>query len=176
MPRIFGYVFNPVSFWYCHDRAGRLRALLAEVNNTFGEHHRYLLAAPDGGAIDASSVLACRKVLYVSPFCPVSGGYRVRVRDTALTAFTEIDYDDGDGALLHTTIGGRRLAFSAANLVRLLLRQPLLTVGVIARIHWQALRLWLGRVPLHRKPLWPQATPATQASQTAPPATHGERH
>jgi uncharacterized protein len=155
MPRVFGYAFNPVNFWYCHDRGGALRAVLAEVNNTFGKHHAYLLAAPGGAPIDARSALACRKVLHVSPFCAVRGGYRFRIRDTARTAFTAIDYDDDDGLLIHTTIGGHRLPFTPRNLAGVLLRQPLLTFGVIARIHWQALRLWLRRVPLHRKPAQP---------------------
>lgn len=140
-------MFNPVSFWYCHDAAGTLRAVLAEVNNTFGQHHQYLLCAQGGGAIDAHTVLTCRKQLHVSPFCRVEGGYRFRFAEGAATALVRIDYHDRDGALLHTAIGGRLQPFDAAHLRRALLRQPLLALQVIGRIHWQALRLWFKGVP-----------------------------
>ena len=146
-PRIAGWMFNPVSFWDCHDAAGQLRAVLAEVNNTFGQHHRYLLCAADGSAIGAHTVLSCRKQLHVSPFCRVEGGYQFRFAETATTALARIDYHDDDGLLLHTAIGGRLQPFDAAHLRRALLRQPLLALQVIGRIHWQALRLWFKGVP-----------------------------
>lgn len=160
VPRLFGYVFNPVSFWYCHDAGGALRAVLAEVNNTFGEHHRYLLAAADGGEIGADTVLACRKAFHVSPFCRVEGGYQFRFRDQGGARYVGIDYSDAQGLLLKTAIGGFSAPFSPALLRRALLRQPLLALGVIARIHWQALRLWCKRVPFHRKPA-PPGQPVT---------------
>ncbi|MDE2203237.1 MAG: DUF1365 domain-containing protein [Burkholderiaceae bacterium] len=146
-PRIAGWMFNPVSFWYCHDAAGALRAVLAEVNNTFGQHHRYLLCAADGGAIGPHTELTCRKVLHVSPFCQVEGGYRFRFANTGATALVRIDYHDRDGLLLQTSIGGRLQPFDAAHLRRALLRQPLLALQVVGGIHWQALRLWIKGVP-----------------------------
>jgi DUF1365 family protein len=75
---MFGYTFKPVSFWYCHDEAGRLRAIVVEVNNTFGERHCYLLDAPRYG-----QTLQARKVFHVSPFCNVEGSYRFRVAAVA---------------------------------------------------------------------------------------------
>lgn len=147
MPRIAGWMFNPVSFWYCYDAVGALRAVLAEVNNTFGQHHRYLVCAQDGGTIDTHIVLTCRKALHVSPFCRVEGGYQFRFTETAATALVRIAYYDRDGPLLHTAIGGRLQPFDAAHLRRALLRQPLLALQVIGRIHWQALRLWIKGVP-----------------------------
>lgn len=159
-PRVFGYAFNPVSFWYCHDCAGDLRAVLAEVNNTFGASHRYLLSAPDQGVIGVSTVLTCRKALHVSPFCQVEGGYTFRFRDTEGTAFAGIDYYDAGGLLIRTAIGGRRLPFSRPNVLGALARQPWLTISVMARIHSQALRLWLKKVPFHGKNPAPSATPA----------------
>src|SRR5690554_6495306 len=77
-PRMFGYVFNPVSFWMMHDRQGSLKLILAEVNNTFGQSHQYVLQAPDGGAIGQGDDLFCRKVFHVSPFCEIKGHYRFR--------------------------------------------------------------------------------------------------
>lgn len=174
-PRVLGYAFNPVSFWYCHGADGSLRAVLAEVNNTFGEHHRYLLAAPGNAPITPQTVLECRKLLHVSPFCAVEGGYQFRFRDVgdmgdmAGTRFVGIDYRDAQGLLIRTAIGGRSLAFSPAHLRRTLLRQPLLTLGVVARIHWQALRLWWRGVPLHHKPAPPLAS-------TSQPPTPQENH
>ncbi|UXY15838.1 DUF1365 domain-containing protein [Chitiniphilus purpureus] len=156
-PRVLGYVFNPVSFWYCHDRAGALLAVLAEVNNTFGETHRYLLAAADGSPITAETVLHSRKVLHVSPFFSVEGVYRFRFRDMATTCFVGIDYHDSAGLVLKTAIGGRLVPLTASHAVQALLGYPLFTAAVIARIHWQALKLWFKRVPIHRKPLPPAA-------------------
>jgi DUF1365 family protein len=152
MPRVLGYAFNPISCWYCHDASGRLRAILAEVSSTFGEHHRYLLGAPDGGEITARTTLYCHKRMHVSPFCEVRGSYRFRVLERTGRSVLSIDYHDGDRLVLRTAVGGRIAAATDAALWRALLGQPLLTLGVTAKIHWQALRLWLRRLPLHAKP------------------------
>jgi hypothetical protein len=150
-PRVFGYAFNPVSFWFCHDRGGALRALLVEVRNTFGARHGYLLTAPAGGAIDASTELSCRKALHVSPFCRVEGGYRFRLRETPQGSSIAIDYHDADGLLIRTAISGRLRPLTRSTALAALGRQPWLTLGVVARIHWQALRLFLKRVPFYGK-------------------------
>lgn len=167
-PRLFGFVFNPVSFWYCHDRQGQLRAVLAEVNNTFGEHHRYLLTAPDGAPIDSTMEPSCIKQLHVSPFCAVRGHYVFRFRDSASTAMTAIDYhDDASGqALMHTAVSGRIQPLTAGAALGALCRQPWLTVGIVLRIHWQALLLWRKRVP------WFGSTPAAAAAPEQQPPGH----
>ncbi len=145
-PRVCGFVFNPVSFWFCHNGDGALIAVLAEVNNTFGGSHSYLLhdggkPLPDGAEMHAG------KAFHVSPFCKVEGGYRFRFRQTQQTHLARIDYDDAEGELLLTSISGKAQAWTASNLLRAFLRMPVLTLGVILRIHWQALKLWLKRVP-----------------------------
>lgn len=150
-PRIFGYAFNPVSFWFCHDRDGALRALLAEVRNTFGARHSYLLSAPDGAAIDATTELICRKALHVSPFCRIEGHYRFRLRESQQASSVAIDYHDAEGLLIRTVVGGRLRPLTWADALSALIRQPLLTPGVVARIHWQALRLFLKKVPFYGK-------------------------
>lgn len=150
-PRVFGYAFNPVSFWFCHDRDGRLRALLAEVRNTFGERHSYLLSAEGNAPITTDTRLLCRKVLHVSPFCRVEGGYTFRVKEARNSASVSIDYHDADGLLIRTALGGRLTPLTRASALAALLRQPLLTVGVVARIHWQALRLALKKAPFYGK-------------------------
>lgn len=147
-PRVLGFVFNPVSFWYCHVRDGRLVAVLAEVNNTFGGTHSYLLH-DDGAPLVDGQPLRARKTFHVSPFCTVTGGYRFRFRLEGATQVARIDYHDGEGPLLLTSISGRPQGFSLRAQFAMLLRMPLLTFGVVARIHWQALKLWIKKVPFH---------------------------
>ncbi|WP_309136565.1 DUF1365 domain-containing protein [Cupriavidus plantarum] len=148
-PRVFGYAFNPVSFWYCHDRDGALRALVAEVTNTFGGRHAYLVTAPDLGPIGEATVLATRKCLHVSPFNDVRGHYGFHLRETAGTSFVGIDYFDDDGLLLRTSMAGYKRPLTGGAMLAALLRQPWVTLSVTARIHWQALRLWVRGVPFH---------------------------
>jgi len=150
-PRLFGYVFNPVSFWFCHDRSGALIVVLAEVNNTFGGHHHYLLHNSDGSPLEAKQVLVARKALHVSPFCEVKGNYRFRFDVGNELQSSSIDYDDGEGDLLLTSISGSTKPLTVTTLLGALLRMPLLTVDVIVRIHWQAFRLWLKGVRFHGK-------------------------
>ena len=165
-PRVLGYVFNPVSFFFCHRADGRLRAIVAQVNNTFGERHCYLLEAPaaTGGetVIRNGQLLTAHKVFHVSPFCAVEGGYRFRFLDARAPGaaapcrnVARIDYHDADGDLILTSISGSAQPFTATALAAAFVRHPMMTFGVVARIHWQALRLWLKHVPFHRKPAPP---------------------
>jgi hypothetical protein len=164
-PRMFGYVFNPVSFWICHDRAGRVGAVLCEVCNTFGERHNYLLAHPDGRPLASGETLAARKVLHVSPFCDVKGRYTFRFHFGVRRWLARIDYydddDDGDRPLLATRISGDVAPLDRAAARGLVRRYRLFTFTVIARIHWQAVRLWLRGVPFFRKPQ-PPRVPTTR--------------
>ena len=153
-PRMLGYAFKPVSFWYCHRADDTLAAIVVEVNNTFGERHCYLLAGPDLGW---GRELTARKVFHVSPFCRVQGRYRFRFMRTADRTVARIDHDDEAGALLQTSVSGHLQALTPAAVWRAFFGMPLLTLGVIVRIHWQALRLWLKRVPFAAKPAPPQA-------------------
>lgn len=155
-PRVLGFVFNPVSFWYCYDRDGGLRAVLAEVNNTFGETHQYLLTGHDKQCIDSNTQLECIKMMHVSPFCEVKGHYQFRFRETEQTVWVGIDYFDLQGLLIKTSVGGKRAALDTNTLWRALIAQPLLTIGVFARIHWQAFHLWRKKVPFFTKPAAPQ--------------------
>lgn len=153
-PRVLGYVFKPVSFWHCHRPDGSLAAIVAEVNNTFGERHCYLLA---GAELGFGRELVARKVFHVSPFCQVQGQYRFRFMRTADRTVARVDHDDDLGALLQTSVSGELQPLTARSVRAAFFGMPMMTLGVIARIHWQALRLWLKRVPFQSKPQPPQA-------------------
>lgn len=155
MPRILGFVFNPVSFWFCHDRAGAVRVVLAEVNNTFGERHNYLVHHADLRPIASGDELRARKCFHVSPFFPVSGEYRFRFEQRGAVHAVSVDLWDGGALRLLTRLSGRAEALDGRALRKWLARQPFMTLGVVARIHWQALRLALRRVSFHRKPAPP---------------------
>jgi DUF1365 family protein len=146
-PRLFGYVFNPVSFWFCHNREGQLIAVLAEVRNTFGGHHNYLLHNADGAPLADGQELQAEKLFHVSPFNEIQGGYRFRFHLDRPIPLARIDYDDAEGELLLTSISGKPRNWSASALLGAFLRMPFLTAGVMFRIHWQALKLWLKGVP-----------------------------
>jgi len=158
-PRLFGFAFKPVSFWYCHRIDGSLAAVLAEVNNTFGGRHTYLLA---GAGLAFGQEVVARKLFQVSPFCQIEGQYRFRFMRTGLgvtdhgegqggagRTVARIEHDDAQGPLLLTSVSGDLAPLTAARLRQALWRMPLLALGVVLRIHWQALRLLLKRVPFY---------------------------
>ena len=157
-PRVLGYTFKPVSFWYCHraasDDGGSLRAIVVEVNNTFGERHCYLLDRPAFGV-----ALSAAKAFHVSPFCKVEGHYRFRfmrtTHDGAEKTVARIDYDDSDGALLQTSVSGTLQPITRPVMLKALWRYPAMTLGVVFHIHLQAARLWLKRVKFLSKPAAP---------------------
>jgi DUF1365 family protein len=151
-PRVLGYVFKPVSFWYCQRKDGSLAAVVAEVNNTFGERHCYLLAGPD---LAWGREQRAAKVFYVSPFCHAEGEYRFRFASGDERIVARVEHHDSQGPLLLTSVSGRFAVATPARQRAAFFGQPLMTLGVIARIHWQALRLWAKRIPLIRKPMAP---------------------
>ena len=153
-PRVLGYAFMPVSFWHCQRDDGSLAALVAEVNNTFGERHCYLLAGPE---LAYGRELQARKVFHVSPFCDVQGRYRFRFMLNAGRTVARIDHDDDRGPLLQTSVSGRLQLLTAGSVRAAFFGMPLMTLGVILRIHWHAVQLWLKRVPFFSKPAPPRA-------------------
>lgn len=168
-PRVLGHTFKPVSFWYCHRADDSLAAIVVEVNNTFGERHCYLLS---GDGLAFGHELQATKVFHVSPFCAVSGSYRFRFMRTGLgldgsagetqsaqppRTVACIDHHDDDGLLIRTSVSGALHALTAARVRAAFFGMPLMTLGVIGRIHWQALKLWFKRVPFFTKPVPPQS-------------------
>lgn len=148
LPRLFGYVFNPISVWFCFDKAERLAVVLYEVANTFGEKRSYLLPVEDGGG----DVLrqSCAKGFHVSPFLPVAGEYRFRLSPPSDTMMLQIRHVVAGETRLIALQTGKRGTLDNGGMLAVLLRFPLMTAKVIAAIHFEALRLWLKRVPFHR--------------------------
>ncbi len=160
-PRVLGFVFKPVSFWYCHRDDGELAAIVVEVNNTFGERHCYLLHGP---SLAFGREIRATKAFHVSPFCRVAGDYRFRFlrgaagpADRPARALARIDHHDEAGLLLRTSLSGALEPLTKASARRAFVAVPWLTLGIVVRIHWQALRLWARRVPFQRKPAPPRS-------------------
>ncbi len=142
MSRIFGYVFNPVSFWLCHDGAGDLRAVLCEVHNTFGERHTYVCAHDDKRPIQAGDTLKGQKLFHVSPFLEREGYYNFRfdVRDDKFGVW--IDYYNGEQKKqLVTSLIGTLETMNRQSLQKAFWQYPLVTFKAIFLIHWQAVKL-----------------------------------
>ena len=140
-PRVLGHVFNPVSFWLCHDAPGALRVVIAEVSNTFGQRHSYLCHRDDRGAITREDTLAAQKIFHVSPFQPVEGGYQFRFDIQPDRIGIWIDYTAGAGGLI-ATLTGRRVPLTNKAILWACLRRPFGSRRVLALIHWQALKLY----------------------------------
>lgn len=142
MPRVLGYVFNPVSFWLCHDQSGILRAVLAEVHNTFGEHHTYICAHEDHRPITRDDVLEGEKVFHVSPFLEREGHYTFRF-DTGTGNFGAwVNYHDAQGQQkLVTSLTGKYEPMTRHTLRKAFWAYPLVTFKTVYLIHWQALKL-----------------------------------
>ncbi len=144
MPRILGYVFNPVSFWMCYDSDGQIRAVLCEVNNTFGQTHSYLCLHPDHRPIQPEDWLQAEKCFHVSPFLPREGQYRFRFALKQNQLGIWIDYVNAAGnTQLLTSLCGKLQPLTRQSLLGAFLRHPMVTLKAVALIHWQALKLFV---------------------------------
>lgn len=140
-PRVLGHVFNPVAFWLCHDAEDHLRTVIAEVTNTYGDRHSYLCRHTDGQPITKDTTISAQKLMHVSPFQPVEGGYTFRFDIRPESIGIWIDYSRGEGGLIATLRGARKPITNIA-ILRAALRRPFGSRRVLALIHWQALKLW----------------------------------
>jgi hypothetical protein len=150
--RVLGHVFNPVSYYYCLRTDGSLRRVVAEVNNTFGDTLCYLLDAlqPHGAK---SFTASSRKRLHVSPFIgmeDITYEWTLTAPEQRLTV--HIDESRAGRKFFDATLQMERRPLTAAALARVMLRHPLTPLHTVLRIHWQALKLWRKRVPVHRRP------------------------
>ena len=140
-PRIFGYVFNPISVFFCYRRDGRLTAVLYEVCNTFRERHTYVI--PVDRSDRAVLRQSCKKSMYVSPFIGMDAVYHFRIVPPGDGVKIVIRQEDADGLLLAASFRGDRTPITVRALAGCLLGFPLMTLKIIAAIHWEALLLWL---------------------------------
>ena len=150
--RTFGYVFNPVSFYFVRHPDESLGCVVAEVHNTFGERWPYLLGAPGDRDADGRMRFSTEKRLHVSPFMDLTGTYRVLLGEPGERLMLRIDEEREGTRLFRAVLTGRRRPLTSGALAHALVRYPWVTGQVMARIHWQALKLWRKRVPFHRKP------------------------
>jgi hypothetical protein len=145
-PRLFGFVFNPLTVWFCHAGDGALAAIVYEVHNTFGERHAYVLPAHgDDGTIRHG----CAKDFYVSPFLSMDCDYAFRVEPPGKKVLIAIRESEHGNPVLNAAFGGERQTLSDRTLLLALFRHPLMTVKIVAAIHFEAVRLWLKRIPAH---------------------------
>ena len=155
MPRVCGWAFNPLSVFFCHRRTGELAAIFWQVDNTFGQRHGYLIpVASDAGETIRQS---CDKAFYVSPFMDMELRYDFRVAPPSDTLALVIDASDAAGLVLRARQTGRRVELTDADLLKAFFALPLLTLRVVAGIHWEALKLWLKGVGLRHRPPPPAA-------------------
>lgn len=150
-PRVMGHVFNPVSFWLCHGLDGTLRAVIAEVSNTYGDRHSYLCHHLDQRPIQPEDTLEARKIFHVSPFQPVDGGYRFNFDISPGAIAIRIDYRSGNERLIATLAGPRR-RLTNRSILTSVLRRPFGSRRVLGLIHWQALKLWWKGARWHVRP------------------------
>ena len=137
-PRMFGYAFNPISVYFCYAKSSELCGLLYEVHNTHGERHTYVMSAP---LVDGEVRHTAGKTFFVSPFMPMQCTYKFRISPPSEQVRISIHEDDAEGLLLTASFTGRREALTDRALLGLLLRYPLMTLKVVAGIHYEAMKL-----------------------------------
>lgn len=152
-PRLLGYVFNPLSVFYCYNESGDLGAILYEVSNTFGQRHSYLIP------VDASCSGVIRqqadKAFYVSPFMPMQTAYQFRLQPPNANLSVMIRQTDDQGPLFDATFSGQRIEITQQSILKTFIRHPLMTLKVIGGIHWEALRLWRKGMKIQPRPEQP---------------------
>lgn len=164
-PRILGYVFNPLSIYYCHDAQGRLDVILYEVKNTFGGQHSYVIPVESNSQSKPIRQDAA-KDFYVSPFIGMVSHYRFRISEPGERLSVVIHQTVPGGDMLVATQNGVRARFDDRNLFGAFLRYPLMTLKVIGAIHWQALRLWLKGAQVQPRPPAPPARPVSRGTMS----------
>ena len=150
--RVLGYVFNPLSVFFCEDAGGRLAALIYQVNNTFGDRHFYLYPVPTDAPSAGPMRHACEKAFYVSPFIGMRSTYHFHTRLPDDRLALAIRQTVPEGGQLVATLSGRRRELRDGVLARLALSVPVAGIQVLAAIHWQALKLWLKGARYHPRP------------------------
>ncbi len=153
-PRIFGYVFNPLTLFFCYNKTGTLRAILHEVKNTFGDQHGYLLPVKenDQGIIEQH----CDKIFHVSPFIQMDADYHFTLKEPNDTLTVNITQNVDNAPFLIATLRGKRERMNNSSLLKCLFKYPLMTLKVIVAIHYEALKLWRKGAQFYKRPTPPE--------------------
>jgi len=155
-PRILGWVFNPLSVYYCYDALGTLTAIIYEVRNTFGETHTYVAPIQEGELRDGLVRQERDKRFYVSPFIKMEMRYRFRLNQPDERLTLRILECDTEGPLLSATFSGDRFPLTSGMLLRAFFQVPFQTLKIVGGIHWEALKLWKKGAKFHRRPKRPK--------------------
>lgn len=154
-PRILGWVFNPLSVYYCYDAENTLNALIYEVRNTFGERHTYVAPILEGEQSHGRIRQERDKLFYVSPFIGMKMRYHFRITPPDQNLTLRILEHDEDGPLLSATFSGVRHPLNTKNLLKAFFQVPLQTLKIVSGIHWEALKLWKKGAQFHKRPARP---------------------
>ena len=146
-PRIFGYVFNPLSIYFIYNKNTELISIFYEVKNTFGEQHTYIFKAQDEKTVQNK----CKKKFYVSPFIEMDCEYHFKTLNPREQLSVVINQNDKDGKLLFASQDGISKDFNNKNLILSYLTHPLMTFKIIGAIHYEAFKLWAKRIKLIAK-------------------------
>jgi DUF1365 family protein len=162
MPRVLGYGFNPISLWLFLDEDSTLQSVIADVNNTFGENHHYLIRDKEGEKLSPHKRYEAEKVFHVSPFMPVTGTYSFRFKvpqdfgkpNSSLGLW--IDYGIDGKKVLLTSMTGSLKPLTQSRLLKSLIHYPFMAILVVGKIHYQALKLWMKGISYYHKPQPPE--------------------
>lgn len=146
-PALCGWSFNPVSFWFCFNHENKLVAVLNEVNNTFGEHHKYLAYNDDHSPLSENQYLKAKKVFYVSPFLKVEGDYSFRYKITDKNVAVWINYYVDKNLVFTSSLIGKKHTLTNKSLLKSCLQIPFSNLKTPFLIHWQALKIWCKKIP-----------------------------
>lgn len=159
-PRVLGYVFNPLSIWYCRNTEGTLIAVIHEVRNTFGDVHAYVVPLAGDGTQAGDRSHRFAKAMHVSPLMPMDQEYRFSLNDPGETLSVSIRQYDAEGEIFRAGLSARRVALDDRSLLEVFLTHPLVTLKAIGAIHWQAMLTWIAGARFHRRPS-PPVDPVT---------------
>lgn len=170
-PRFLGYVFNPLTVFFCENQSGELIAILYQVKNTMGEDHTYVVPVQQQN--ERVYRHRCDKAMYVSPFTPMESDYAFNITPPGDDVCVSIQQSDREGPILNASFSGKHEPLNTANLRRAIIRHPLMTLKVICGIHVEAFKLWRKGIPFFRHTPQPGPNISTAISNSKKEPTQG---
>lgn len=154
--RLWGYVFNPITIYFCYNIDNQLKAIVYEVKNTFGQQHAYLIPIDDKHKAGERISQQCQKIFHVSPFIQMDCTYHFKLKEPGEDLDVAIHQFQPDGKILTATWDGKRKPFTDSEILKTVFKHPVMTFKVIAGIHWEALKLWIKGAKYIKKPPLPE--------------------